>query len=97
MSLVVQVTGPALIVAAFAASQSAGIDRSSRFYLAANVIGSLALAASALLGSQWGFWPWRASGPACRSSACARHFVALGGPECDGSGNSPTVSTPRWR
>jgi hypothetical protein len=51
---VVQVTGSALIVAAFAASQAAGIGR-SRLCLAANVIGSLALAASALLGSQWGF------------------------------------------
>jgi hypothetical protein len=53
MSLVVQVTGSALIVAAFAASQAAGIGRSSRLCLAANVIGSLALAAGALLGSQW--------------------------------------------
>jgi Aminotransferase class-V len=96
VSLVVQVTGPALIVAAFATSQSAGIGRSSRFYLAADVIGSLALGAGAWLGSQWGFWPWRASGPACRFSACVRHFVAQGGLECDGSGNSPTVSTRRW-
>jgi hypothetical protein len=79
VSLVVQVTGSALIVAAFAASQAAGMGRSPSLYLAASVIGSLALAASALPGSQWGFWPWRASGPPCRSSACARHFVAQGG------------------
>jgi hypothetical protein len=48
---VVQVTGSGFIVAAFAASQAAGIGGSSRLYLAANVIGSLALAVSALLGS----------------------------------------------
>jgi hypothetical protein len=47
VSLVVQVTGSALIVAVFAASHAA------RFCLAASVMGSLALAASALLGSQW--------------------------------------------
>ena len=78
MSLVVQVTGSAVIVAAFAAGQAAGIAGSSRLCLAAGVIGSLALAAGALLGSHWGFWPWRACGPRCRSSACVRHFVAQG-------------------
>jgi hypothetical protein len=51
---VVQVTGSAVIVAAFAACRAAGIGR-SRLGLAAGVIGSLALAATALLGSQWGF------------------------------------------
>jgi hypothetical protein len=50
---VVQVTGSALIVAAFAASQGAGIGGASCLYLAANIIGSLALAVSALLGSPW--------------------------------------------
>jgi len=52
---VIQVTGSALIVAAFAASQTGRIGRSSRLYPAASVIGSVALAAGALLGSQWGF------------------------------------------
>jgi hypothetical protein len=55
VSLVVQVTGSALIVAAFAASQAAGIAGPPRLCLAAGVIGSLALAAGALPGSQWGF------------------------------------------
>ena len=48
MFLVVQVTGSAVIVAAFAASQAGGIGRSLRLCLAASVMGSLALAASAL-------------------------------------------------
>jgi hypothetical protein len=49
--LVVQVTGSALIVAAFAASQAGGIGGSSRFCLAASVMGSLTLVATVLPGS----------------------------------------------
>lgn len=78
MSLVVQVTGSAFVVAAFAAGQAAGIGGSSGLCLAVSVIGPVALAAGALPGSHWGFWRWRASGPPCRCSACARHFVAQG-------------------
>lgn len=55
MSLLAQAVGSAVILAAFAASQFGLAGTSSYFYLAANVIGSLALAASALLSSQWGF------------------------------------------
>jgi hypothetical protein len=55
VSLVVQALGSAVVLVAFAASQLGLASSVSRLYLAANVIGSLALAASAWLGSQWGF------------------------------------------
>jgi hypothetical protein len=53
--LVARAAGSAVILAAFAASQFGLASGSSHFYLAVSVIGSLALAASALLSSQWGF------------------------------------------
>jgi hypothetical protein len=52
VSLVAQAFGSAVILAAFTASQSWLANSASRLYLAANVIGSLALGASAWLGSQ---------------------------------------------
>ena len=55
MSLLVQIVGSALILAAFAANQLGSTGTSSRPYLAANALGSLALAFSAVLSSQWGF------------------------------------------
>jgi hypothetical protein len=55
VSLLAQAVGSAVILAAFAAGQFGLAGTSSYFYLAANVIGSLALAVSALLSSQWGF------------------------------------------
>jgi hypothetical protein len=55
VSLLIQIIGSALILAAFAANQVGRTSTSSRSYLAANAIGSLALAISAVLGSQWGF------------------------------------------
>jgi hypothetical protein len=55
VSFLAQAVGSAVVLAAFAASQFGLAGTSSYFYLAANVIGSLVLAASALLGSQWGF------------------------------------------
>jgi hypothetical protein len=93
VSLLVQVTGSALIVAAFAASQAGRIGRSSRLCLAASVIGSLALAASALLGSQWGFLALEGVWLAVSLVSLGKTFCGSGRLECDGSGNSPTVST----
>lgn len=55
MSLLFQLIGSAFILAAFAANQVWRTSDSSRSYLTANALGSLALAVSALLGSQWGF------------------------------------------
>jgi hypothetical protein len=55
VSLLIQIIGSALILAAFAANQIGNTGTSSRSYLTANAIGSLALAVSAVLGSQWGF------------------------------------------
>jgi hypothetical protein len=55
VSLLIQIIGSALILAAFAANQVGSTGTSSRSYLAANAVGSLALAVSAVLGSQWGF------------------------------------------
>ena len=69
-----------------------GIGRSSRFCLAASVMGSPALAASALPGSQW---VSRLKGVWCAVplfSLC-KTFRGSGQPERDGSSNSPTVST----
>ena len=55
MSLSVQIAGSALILLAFVGAQSGRMKVSSRLYLWLNVIGSCALAISALAGSQWGF------------------------------------------
>jgi hypothetical protein len=55
VSLLLQIIGSVLILAAFAADQLGSTGKSSRSYLAANAVGSGALASSALLGSQWGF------------------------------------------
>jgi hypothetical protein len=54
VSLLIQIIGSALILAAFAANQVGSTATSSRSYLAANAIGSLALAVSAVLRSPWG-------------------------------------------
>ena len=55
MFLPFQFFGSAPILAAFTASQTGRMDRSSLWYLSASTIGSFALAVSALMGSQWGF------------------------------------------
>jgi hypothetical protein len=47
VSLLIQIIGSALILAAFTANQIGNTGTSSRSYLAANAIGSLALAVSA--------------------------------------------------
>lgn len=55
MSLLIQLIGSVLVLAAFAANQIWRISDSSRPYLTANALGSCGLAVSALAGSQWGF------------------------------------------
>lgn len=55
MSLLIQLAGSALVLAAFAANQIWRASDSSRLYLTANALGSAGLAVSALAGGQWGF------------------------------------------
>jgi hypothetical protein len=94
---VVQVTGSAVIVAAFAASQAAGIAGSLRLCLAAGVIGSLAPGRWRVAGFALGFLALEGVWSAVSLFSLGKTFHGSGGPECDGSGNSPTVSTWRWR
>ncbi len=55
MFLVVQLVGSVLILIGFIAGQTGRWVPSSRRYLAFNLIGSLALAVSAVVEAQWGF------------------------------------------
>jgi hypothetical protein len=55
VSLLIQLIGSALVLAAFAANQIWRVSDSSRLFLTANALGSGGLAVSALAGSQWGF------------------------------------------
>ena len=55
MPLSVQIVGSALILLAFVGAQAGRLLVTSRFYLLLNVVGSCALAVSAVAGSQWGF------------------------------------------
>ncbi len=55
MSMLIQLIGSALVLAAFAANQIWRASDSSRLYLTANALGSAGLAVSALACSQWGF------------------------------------------
>jgi hypothetical protein len=95
VSLVIQVAGSALIVAAFAAHQAGRIGRSSRLYLAASIIGSFALAASALLGSQWGFLALEGVWSAVSLFGLWRAFGSRR-PGGDGPGNWPFGQRQRW-
>ncbi|CAO5229755.1 CBU_0592 family membrane protein [Frankia sp. AgKG'84/4] len=52
---VVQVAGSLLILAAFAGALLGQVDQRGRRYLLANAVGSATLAATALLGREWGF------------------------------------------
>ena len=55
MPLSVQIFGSALILLAFVGAQAGSLLVTSRSYLLLNVVGSCALAVSAVAGSQWGF------------------------------------------
>jgi hypothetical protein len=92
VSLLLQATGSAFILAAFAANQIGMTSRSSRPYLAANTIGSFGLAASALLGSQWGFLALEGAWFVV-SALSLRKTFAPPPPERDGSSNSSALST----
>jgi hypothetical protein len=52
---VVQITGSLLVLAAFVAALAGRTSQSSYAYLAANAVGSSTLAATAVLGREWGF------------------------------------------
>jgi hypothetical protein len=51
----VQIAGSLVILAAFVAALAGRIRQSSYAYLAANAVGSAALAATAVIGREWGF------------------------------------------
>ncbi len=51
----VQIVGSALILLAFVGAQAGRLQVTTRSYLVLNVVGSSALAVSAVAGSQWGF------------------------------------------
>ncbi len=55
MFLLVQIAGSALVLVAFIAGQADRLTPHSLTYLTLNLIGSIALAASAIAESQWGF------------------------------------------
>jgi hypothetical protein len=55
VSLAIQIVGSVLILLAFVAAQAGRMAVTSRRYLLLNVVGSCALAVSAVAGSQWGF------------------------------------------
>jgi uncharacterized membrane protein len=55
MPIVVQIFGSALVLAGFIGLQVDRMTATSLLYLALNVIGSVALAWSAIVESQWGF------------------------------------------
>ena len=55
MDQVVQIVGALLILAAFAAAQFDRLDVESKLYLWLNLVGSIILAALALVEKQWGF------------------------------------------
>ncbi|GAA4264819.1 CBU_0592 family membrane protein [Frondihabitans peucedani] len=55
MSLVIQLAGSLLVLAGFALAQWGVLDLKSKRYLAANTLGSGALAVDAVLEEQWGF------------------------------------------
>ena len=55
MTIVIQLVGSLLILAAFALAQWGVLDAKSMRYLVLNVVGSAILAVDAFLGEQWGF------------------------------------------
>jgi hypothetical protein len=52
---VVQIVGSLLILAAFVAALGGRMEQSSYPYLVANAVGSATLAATAVIGREWGF------------------------------------------
>jgi hypothetical protein len=52
---VVQIAGSLVILAAYVAGLAGRLDQSSYGYLAANAVGSAALAGTAVIGHEWGF------------------------------------------
>ncbi len=55
MPILVQVLGSLLVLCAFVGLQASWMTAASRVYLWLNVIGSVALAVSAIAEAQWGF------------------------------------------
>jgi hypothetical protein len=55
VTIVIQIAGSLMILAAFALAQWGVLDAKSLRYLVLNVVGSAILAVDAALGAQWGF------------------------------------------
>ncbi|MDR1616667.1 MAG: hypothetical protein LBR98_06615 [Syntrophomonadaceae bacterium] len=55
MSMVVQIVGSIAVLAGFALSQWGVLNQKSTTYLLVNALGSLLLAADAVIERQWGF------------------------------------------
>jgi hypothetical protein len=76
MFLVVQLAGSALVLIAFIAGQTGRMDPHSRAYLALNLVGSLGLAASAVVEAQWGFLVLEAAWSAVSFEGLRRSLLA---------------------
>ncbi len=75
MALLAQLIGSALVLVAFVANQAGRLTPVSRLYLALNLIGSLALAASAIAEAQWGFLVLEAAWSAASVLGLRRSFA----------------------
>jgi hypothetical protein len=76
MFLVVQLAGSALVLTAFIAGQAGRMGPHSRAYLLLNLIGSLGLAASAVVEAQWGFLVLEAAWSAASLDGLRRSLAA---------------------
>jgi hypothetical protein len=55
MEQIVQIIGALLVLAGFLAAQANLVDQRAYAYLLPNVVGSAAMAATAVLSAEWGF------------------------------------------
>jgi hypothetical protein len=55
MEQIVQIIGALLVLAGFLAAQANLVDQRAYTYLVPNVVGSAAMAATAVLSAEWGF------------------------------------------
>ncbi len=75
MALLAQIVGSLLVLLAFLAGQTGRLTPTSRAYLALNVVGSLGLAGSAIVESQWGFLALEAAWSAASIDGLRRSFA----------------------
>lgn len=88
---IVQVVGSLLILGAFVAAQARLFDQSSFRYLVPNAVGSAVLAATAVVGGEWGFVLLEAVWALVSLASIARRWpgrVGAGPAACGGDGVS---------